>query len=133
MGLGLPLQDASGVLSGPLAQPFHFLFPQHVPTVQRNQTANLRVPVHLRLLGYMDTLVHFGGFGLAGLRKTEIDSCPPDNLSCPPDNYRGEGWAGFHFTNYGGWGCLPKTSKRPKSRNWRSVGQARLSSLSASL
>jgi len=22
----------------------------------------------------MDTLVHFGGFGLAGLRKTEIDS-----------------------------------------------------------
>jgi len=49
-------------------------FPQHVPTVQRNQTADLRVPVPLRLLGYMDTLVHFGRFGLARLRKTEIDS-----------------------------------------------------------
>ena len=69
-----PLQDATGALCGSLAQPFHFLFPQHVPTVQRNQTADLRVPVHLRLLGYMDTLVHFGRFGLATLEKMKIDS-----------------------------------------------------------
>ena len=79
LGLGLPLQGATGALCGSLAQPFHFLFPQHVPPVQRNQTADLHVPVPLRLLGYMDTLVHFGRFSLAGLRKTKIDSSSPEN------------------------------------------------------
>ena len=33
----------------------------------------------LRLLGYMDTLVHFGRFSLATLGKNEIDSSPLEN------------------------------------------------------
>ena len=35
--------------------------------------------VSLRLLGYMDTLVHFGRFCLATLGKMKIDSCLSDN------------------------------------------------------
>jgi len=81
------LQAATGALHGSLVQPFHFLVPQHVLPVQHDQTADLCASVPLGLLGYMDTLVHFGGFSLATLEKTKIDSCPPDNLSCPPDNY----------------------------------------------
>ena len=87
MGAYLALQDATSALCSPLAQPFHFLFPQHVPTVQRSQTADLRVPVALRLLGYMDTLVHFGRFSLARLKKTEIDSWLVANLSWLVANY----------------------------------------------
>ncbi|MCF7170861.1 hypothetical protein, partial [Klebsiella pneumoniae] len=54
-------------------------FHQHVPTVQHDQTPDLCVPVLLRLLGYMDTLVHFDHFGLAALEKTKIDSSSPEN------------------------------------------------------
>lgn len=50
------------------------------PCVERgDQKWLLRTSAFLRLLGYMDTLVHFGRFSLATLGKAEIDSYPPGN------------------------------------------------------
>ncbi|WP_286693488.1 hypothetical protein, partial [Paracoccus sp. SCN 68-21] len=49
-------------------------FPSTFRPMQHAQRDSLGAPVPLRFLGYMDTLVHFGRFGLALLANSKIDS-----------------------------------------------------------
>lgn len=64
---------------GPLARPARSPVPQHILPVQLGETGGPDRSAPLRLLGYMDTLVHFGRFALAVLEKSKMDSCHTGN------------------------------------------------------
>lgn len=77
-----PLKGLYGASGGPWVRNSHTRPLLHFPansTLQQVQVWASWCTVSLRLLGYMDTLVHFGRFRLATLVNSKIDSYPTGN------------------------------------------------------